>query len=153
MSTLSSQRKNPLGGGLSSSAALEVATHSFLQLLSLGRVENTKEKALQCQKAEQTYAGLPCGIMDQFISALGREAHVLLLDCRSREYQLVPMTDTSVQVLIINKIDLLPYVPFNMDYFKRGVEVLNPGVVTFPVSCKTGEGMGDCSGCRSATGW
>ena len=48
-----------------------------------------------------------------------------------------------VQVLIINKIDLLPYVPFDMDYFKRGVEVLNPGVVTFPVSCRTGEGMGD----------
>lgn len=46
-----------------------------------------------------------------------------------------------VQVLIINKIDLLPYVPFNMDYFKRGVEVLNPGVVTFAVSSKTGEGM------------
>jgi len=46
-----------------------------------------------------------------------------------------------VQVLIINKIDLLPYVPFDMEYFKRGVEVLNPGVVTFPVSCKTGEGM------------
>ncbi|NJC96535.1 MAG: hydrogenase accessory protein HypB [Anaerolineales bacterium] len=48
-----------------------------------------------------------------------------------------------VQVLIINKIDLLPYVPFDMDYFQRGVEVLNPGVVTFPVSCRTGEGMGD----------
>lgn len=46
-----------------------------------------------------------------------------------------------VQVLIINKIDLLPYVPFNMEYFKRGVEVLNPGVVTFAVSSKTGEGM------------
>ena len=46
-----------------------------------------------------------------------------------------------VQVLIINKIDLLPYVPFNMEYFKRGVEILNPGVVTFAVSSKTGEGM------------
>ena len=46
-----------------------------------------------------------------------------------------------VQVLLINKIDLLPYVPFDMDYFKRGVEVLNPGVVTFAVSSKTGEGM------------
>ena len=46
-----------------------------------------------------------------------------------------------MQVLIINKIDLLPYVPFNMDYFKRGVEILNPGVVTFAVSSKTGEGM------------
>src|SRR5689334_20761101 len=46
-----------------------------------------------------------------------------------------------VQVLIINKIDLLPYVPFNMDYFRKGVEILNPGVVTFAVSSKTGEGM------------
>jgi len=46
-----------------------------------------------------------------------------------------------VQVLIINKIDLLPYVSFNMDYFKKGVEVLNPDVTIFPVSCKTGEGM------------
>ena len=46
-----------------------------------------------------------------------------------------------VQVLIISKIDLLPYVPFNMDYFKKGVEVLNPGVTAFPVSAKTGEGM------------
>jgi hydrogenase nickel incorporation protein HypB len=46
-----------------------------------------------------------------------------------------------MQVLIVNKIDLLPYVPFNMDYFRKGVEVLNPGVVTFPLSCKTSEGM------------
>lgn len=46
-----------------------------------------------------------------------------------------------VQVLIISKVDLLPYVPFNMDYFKNGVEVLNPGVTAFPVSAKTGEGM------------
>ena len=46
-----------------------------------------------------------------------------------------------VQVLIINKIDLLPYVPFDMDYFKKGVEALNQGVVVFPVSCKTGENM------------
>ncbi len=46
-----------------------------------------------------------------------------------------------VQVLIINKIDLLPYVPFNMEYFQRGVEILNPGVVTFALSSKTGEGM------------
>lgn len=46
-----------------------------------------------------------------------------------------------VQALIINKIDLRPYVPFNMEYFQHGVEVLNPGVVTFPLSCRTGEGM------------
>src|SRR5512143_610948 len=46
-----------------------------------------------------------------------------------------------VDALVINKIDLLPYVPFRMDYFQRGVEALNPGVITFPVSCRTGEGM------------
>jgi len=46
-----------------------------------------------------------------------------------------------VDALVVNKIDLLPYVTFNMDYFRRGVELLNPGLVTFPVSCKTGSGL------------
>ena len=46
-----------------------------------------------------------------------------------------------IDVLILNKIDLLPYVKFNPDYFQRGVEILNPGVVTFPISCTTGEGI------------
>jgi hydrogenase nickel incorporation protein HypB len=46
-----------------------------------------------------------------------------------------------VQALIINKIDLMPYVPFNMDYFRQGVEILNPGLVTFPLSAKTSDGL------------
>jgi hydrogenase nickel incorporation protein HypB len=46
-----------------------------------------------------------------------------------------------VDALVINKIDLLPYVSFDMDYFRRGVEILNPGVVIFPISCRTGEGL------------
>ena len=46
-----------------------------------------------------------------------------------------------VDALVINKIDLLPYVPFNMEFFQKGVEALNPGVVTFPLSCRTGEGL------------
>ena len=46
-----------------------------------------------------------------------------------------------VDALVINKIDLLPYIDFKMDYFQRGVEALNPGLVTFPLSCRTGEGM------------
>jgi hydrogenase nickel incorporation protein HypB len=46
-----------------------------------------------------------------------------------------------VDALVINKIDLLPYVRFNMDYFRRGVEALNPGLVTFPLSCTSGEGL------------
>ena len=51
-----------------------------------------------------------------------------------------------LDVLIINKIDLLPYVPFKMDYFRQGVEMLNPGVATFPVSCATGEGISAWAG-------
>jgi hydrogenase nickel incorporation protein HypB len=43
--------------------------------------------------------------------------------------------------LVINKIDLLPYVNFNMEYFQRGVEILNPGLQSFPLSCRTGEGI------------
>lgn len=46
-----------------------------------------------------------------------------------------------MQALIINKIDLMPYVPFDMEYFRQGVEVLNPGIATFPLSCQTGEGL------------
>jgi len=91
----------PLGGGLSSSASLEVATATLLEAVT-GRKLDPVEKALLCQKAEHDYAGMPCGIMDQFISTLGRENHLLLLDCRSRRFELVPMADPSVAVLITN---------------------------------------------------
>jgi hydrogenase nickel incorporation protein HypB len=57
-----------------------------------------------------------------------------------KPYKYPPMY-TGVDVLVINKLDLLPYLDFDLDYFKRGVAVLNPGVVTFEVSCKTGEGI------------
>lgn len=52
-----------------------------------------------------------------------------------------PAMYRGVDALVINKIDLLPYIPFDMDYFRRGVEALNPGLVTFPLSCRTGEGV------------
>lgn len=48
-----------------------------------------------------------------------------------------------VEAVVINKVDLLPYVPFQMEYFKRGIQVLNPGVEIFSVSCRTGEGIAD----------
>lgn len=48
-----------------------------------------------------------------------------------------------VDVLVINKIDLLPFVDFDMEYFHKGVKILNPGLITFPLSCKTGEGVKD----------
>jgi len=52
-----------------------------------------------------------------------------------------PTMYRGVDALVINKIDLLPYIDFDMDYFQRGVEVLNSGLVTFPISCRTGEGL------------
>ena len=91
----------PLGGGLSSSAALEVCTATLLEA-AMGKTIDPVEKALLAQKAEHDFAGVPCGIMDQFISALGREGHLLLLDCRTRQTELVPMSDPSVALLVIN---------------------------------------------------
>ena len=91
----------PLGGGLSSSAALEVAVATLLEAAT-GRRLDPVAKALLCQKAEHDYAGMPCGIMDQFVSALAAKDHILLLDCRSQQSELVPFADPSVAVLIVN---------------------------------------------------
>jgi galactokinase len=91
----------PLGGGLSSSAALEVCTATLVEAAT-GKAIDPVEKALLAQKAEHEFAGVPCGIMDQFISALGREGHLLLLDCRTRKTELVPMSDPSVELLVVN---------------------------------------------------
>jgi galactokinase len=91
----------PLGGGLSSSAALEVATATLLEAVCGLRLDPV-EKALLARRAEHDFAGVPCGIMDQFAAVLGRRDHLLLLDCRSQEVQQVPMTDPAVTVLIVN---------------------------------------------------
>jgi galactokinase len=91
----------PLGGGLSSSAALEVAMATLLETIT-GKKLDPLDKALLCQKAEHENAGVPCGIMDQYVSILGRANQVMLLDCRSQKPELVPMTDPAVAVLIIN---------------------------------------------------
>jgi galactokinase len=91
----------PLGSGLSSSAALEVAVATLLEAVT-DRVLDPARKALLCQRAEHEFAGVPCGIMDQFASAMGREGHLLLLDCRSQAIDHVPMIDPSVSVLIAN---------------------------------------------------
>ncbi|XP_045624148.1 galactokinase [Procambarus clarkii] len=92
----------PLGGGLSSSASLEVATYTFLEAITGTKAPSLKEKALSCQKAEHDFANMPCGIMDQFISTMAREGYALLIDCRSLESTLVPLNDPSVSFVIIN---------------------------------------------------
>jgi galactokinase len=91
----------PLGGGLSSSAALEICTATLIEAAT-GKKIDPVEKALLAQTAEHEFAGVPCGIMDQFISTLGREGYLLLLDCRSRRTELVPMDDPSTTLLIVN---------------------------------------------------
>ena len=90
----------PLGGGLSSSASLEVAVASLVEAASNRKIDPV-EKALLCQKAEHEYAFMPCGIMDQFISAMGEEGCAMLLDCRSFERQSVPLDNPDVVVLVI----------------------------------------------------
>jgi galactokinase len=80
----------PLGAGLSSSASLEVVT--ALALSSLSGIDiPCLELVKLCQKAEQEFVGTRCGIMDQFIAVFGAAGHALMLDCRSLEYQLLPV--------------------------------------------------------------
>ena len=52
-----------------------------------------------------------------------------------------PSMYSGVSAVVINKIDLLPYIPFDMDYFRKGIQALNPGAAIFPLSCATGEGV------------
>jgi galactokinase len=91
----------PYGGGLASSAALEVAAATLLEALGRTSLEPL-DKALLCQRAEHDYTDVPCGIMDQFTSVLAREGEALLLDCRARTALPVRMSDPDISVLIIN---------------------------------------------------
>nr|WP_294993667.1 galactokinase [uncultured Sediminibacterium sp.] len=91
----------PIGAGLSSSAAVECATVFALNtLLSSGidRVSMVK----MAQKAEHEYAGVLCGIMDQFASMMGKKDHVIKLDCRSLDYTYVPFQLQDIKVVLLN---------------------------------------------------
>ncbi len=91
----------PGGAGLSSSAALECCVATLLEGL-VDTVLDTKEKALLCQKAEHDFAGVPCGIMDQFASAFGKPNRLILIDCQTGEPELVPFENPDLTVLIAN---------------------------------------------------
>lgn len=90
----------PQGAGLSSSAALEVSAGLALLSLSGALEVDLRELALAAQRAEHVYAGIKCGIMDQFASALGRAGHALLIDCRTLEVEYFPL-ETSETTLVI----------------------------------------------------
>ena len=90
----------PIGSGLSSSAAIEVATACALTANSGLQVER-RELARLCQRAENEFVGARVGIMDQFVSLFGKEQRALLLDCRSLEFELLPLPD-NVRLIICN---------------------------------------------------
>ena len=123
----------PIGSGLSSSAALEVA--SALALLSLGNgALPLKNVAKLCQSAENEFVGARVGIMDQFVSCFGKEGHALLLDCRSLDFELVSIPE-KVKFVICNT--MVKHQNSSGEYNRRreeceqGVEILSrfyPGI-------------------------
>jgi galactokinase len=96
---LSIQGDVPQGSGLSSSAALEVATGLAIQALCDLSLSGT-ELALLAQRAECEFVGVQCGIMDQFVSRLAERGHALLIDCRTLEYRQVPLALGDACILV-----------------------------------------------------
>ncbi len=91
----------PIGAGLSSSAAIECAvTFALNELLQGGLDRLTMVK--MAQKAEHEYAGVKCGIMDQFASMFGKENHVLRLDCRSLAYEYFPLKMDGLKIVLLD---------------------------------------------------
>ncbi len=92
----------PHGAGLSSSAAIEVS--SAIAMASLGGATeiDSIEMAKLSQLAEHNYVGVKCGIMDQFASAMGKANHAIFLDCKTLDYQLVPMEIDGYKLILSN---------------------------------------------------
>lgn len=91
----------PYGGGLSSSASIEVVTAIAFSKLADEYLDPI-HAALLGQKAENTYCGVSCGIMDQFASAMGKKDHAILLDCNTLQYRHVPLDLGENKIVIIN---------------------------------------------------
>ena len=91
----------PFGSGLSSSAAIEVSTIAALATVA-GEKFDPVEAALVAQRAEREYAGVNCGIMDQYISACGKKGHAVLLDCKTLEREYIPVDLGEYSLVLIN---------------------------------------------------
>ncbi len=91
----------PIASGLSSSAATEMATLMAFDAARPGRLGiNGVDGAKFAQSAERNFVGVNCGIMDQFISSLGKAGHALLIDCRSLAYELVPLPEEAAVLIV-----------------------------------------------------
>jgi galactokinase len=91
----------PAGAGLSSSAALEVVTATLLEGITCQSLDPVA-KALLCQRAEHEFAGVPCGIMDQFASIFGRKDRLLLIDCRNQDIRHIDWPAARLSLIVIN---------------------------------------------------
>lgn len=91
----------PNGAGLSSSASIEVVTAVMANALGGFGLEN-KTLAVLCQKSENSYNGVNCGIMDQFAIAMGKKDHAVLLNCDTLDYEYVPFKLENQKIVIIN---------------------------------------------------
>lgn len=91
----------PIGAGLSSSAAIEVATAFALLDMSHRRLDRSRIATL-CQRAENDYVGMRCGIMDQLAACRGAAANAILIDCRTLETSAVPIDSSKVQIVVAN---------------------------------------------------
>ncbi|MBI4602651.1 MAG: galactokinase [Planctomycetes bacterium] len=90
----------PIGSGVSSSAALELATAEALYGLFGGRPAKPMDEAQLCQRAEAGFVGVPCGLLDQFSSLFGRKDHVLFLDCATLRHMQVPLGRDDLRVVL-----------------------------------------------------
>jgi galactokinase len=91
----------PIGAGMSSSAAVECATAFGLNEIFKLNIP-TLELVEISQKAEHTFAGVLCGIMDQFASMFGKKDHLIKLDCRSLAYEYVPLKLDGIKIVLLN---------------------------------------------------
>ena len=97
----------PHGSGLSSSAAIEVATALCFATFSnekngIEKEIDMVEMALIGQAAENNYVGVNCGIMDQFASAMGKKDHCIFLDCKDLSYKILPLNIAGYKIVIAN---------------------------------------------------
>ncbi len=97
----------PIGGGLSSSAAIQVVTAVALSTLASERMGKPSEPDMVYmakigQRSEHNYVGVMCGIMDQFASAMGKENHAIFLNCKTLDYKLVPIALDGYKIVISN---------------------------------------------------
>ena len=92
----------PIGAGLSSSAAMEVSSALALCPEAAAGELDRRDLALTCQRAENEFVGVNCGIMDQFVSLHAESERAVLIDCRSLDYELLPLDTSKVRVVVCN---------------------------------------------------